>query len=336
MMKTKLKTLSPMMILSLIMVLFISVAPVQAATAKSGKVAITVPKTTLYVGDSKNNSTLITVNYNNKKVKSGVKYSTSNKKIATVKKGKIVASKKGTATISVKYKNKTCRIKITVKNASLNLSEKSLSLKKGKTYTFKAFANKTQLKATSVKWSTSNKKIVSVNKNGTIKALKNGKAVITAKTNFGTAKCTVTVSSKPSQSTEKPVETKPSQPAHQHTWVDHTATKTVTEYIHHDAVYQDVTTPAVTQKQIQCLGCGKWFASAADLDNHAFAVQIGQESGNPSRCGSTSYDAEREVVITPAKTEHKLVKDAWDEPIQKTETYVDYQECTGCHEHRQK
>ena len=67
----------------------------------------------------------------------GIKYSTSNKKIATVKKGKIVASKKGTATISVKYKNKTCRFKVTVKNASLNLSEKSLSLKKGKTYTFK-------------------------------------------------------------------------------------------------------------------------------------------------------------------------------------------------------
>lgn len=312
-------------LLMAVMLVFSSVfigtaSPVQAATTKSGKVAVTVPKTTLYVGDSKNNSTPITVKYKNKKVTSGIKYSTSNKKIATVKKGKIIASKKGTATISVRYKNKTCRFKVTVKNASLNLSQKSLSLKKGKTYTFKAYANKTKLKATSVKWTTSNKKIVSVNKNGTIKALKNGKAVITAKTSFGTAKCTVTVSSKP----------------HQHTWVDHTATKTVTEYIHHDAVYQDVTTPAVTQKQIQCLGCGKWFASAADLDNHAFAVQIGQESGNPSRCGSTSYDAEREVVITPAKTEHKLVKDAWDEPIQKTETYVDYQECTGCHEHRQK
>lgn len=313
-------------LLMAVMLVFSSVfigtaSPVQAATTKSGKVAVTVPKTTLYVGDSKNNSTPITVKYKNKKVTSGIKYSTSNKKIATVKKGKIIASKKGTATISVKYKNKTCRFKVTVKNASLNLSQKSLSLKKGKTYTFKAYANKTKLKATSVKWTTSNKKIVSVNKNGTIKALKNGKAVITAKTSFGTAKCRVTVSSKP---------------AHQHTWVDHTATRTVTEYVHHDAVYQDVTTPAVTQKQIQCLGCGKWFASAADLDNHAFAVQIGQESGNPSRCGSTSYDAEREVVITPAKTEHKLIKDAWDEPVQKTETYVDYQECTGCHEHRQK
>ena len=278
-------------LLMAVMLVFSSVfigtaSPVQAATTKSGKVAVTVPKTTLYVGDSKNNSTPITVKYKNKKVTSGIKYSTSNKKIATVKKGKIIASKKGTATISVRYKNKTCRFKVTVKNASLNLSQKSLSLKKGKTYTFKAYANKTKLKATSVKWTTSNRKIVSVNKNGTIKALKNGKAVITAKTSFGTAKCRVTVSSKP---------------AHQHTWVDHTATKTVTEYIHHDAVYQDVTTPAVTQKQIQCLGCGKWFASAADLDNHAFAVQIGQESGNPSRCGSTSYDAEREIVITPAQ-----------------------------------
>lgn len=295
-------------------------SPVQAATTKSGKVAVTVPKTTLYVGDSKNNSTPITVKYKNKKVTSGIKYSTSNKKIATVKKGKIIASKKGTATISVKYKNKTCRFKVTVKNASLNLSQKSLSLKKGKTYTFKAYANKTKLKATSVKWTTSNRKIVSVNKNGTIKALKNGKAVITAKTSFGTAKCRVTVSSKP----------------HQHTWVDHTATKQVPRTVHHDAVYEDVTIPAVTQTQIRCLGCGQYFTSLSDLRNHAMKVQMGMESGDPQRCGSNAADATREVVITPAHTEHRLVKDAWDETVYDTQTYVDYQECTGCHEHRQK
>lgn len=312
-------------LLMAVMLVFSSVfigtaSPVQAATAKSGKVAVTVSKTTLYVGDSKNNRTPITVTYNNKKVTSGIKYSTSNKKIATVKKGKIIASKKGTATISVKYKNKTCRFKVTVKNASLNLSQKSLSLKKGKTYTFKAYANKTKLKATSVKWTTSNKKIVSVNKNGTIKALKNGKAVITAKTSFGTAKCTVTVSSKP----------------HQHTWVDHTATKKVPRTVHHDAVYEDVTIPAVTQIQYQCLGCGKWLSSLNDLTNHAFAVQIGAESGDPARCGSGSTDAQREVVITPAHTEHRLVKEAYDETVEDVQTYVDYQECTGCHEHRQK
>lgn len=305
-------------LLMAVMLVFSSVfigtaSPVQAATAKSGKVAVTVPKTTLCVGDSKNNSTPITVKYKNKKVTSGIKYSTSNKKIATVKKGKIIASKKGTATISVKYKNKTCRFKVTVKNASLNLSQKSLSLKKGKTYTFKAYANKTKLKATSVKWTTSNKKIVSVNKNGTIKALKNGKAVITAKTSFGTAKCTVTVSSKP----------------HEHHWVDHTATKKVPRTVHHDAVYETVTIPAVTKHQIQCLGCGQWFDSLDELTGHQLYDTNGDCSG---------YDAHgvRDVVITPAHTEQKLVKEAYDETVYDVQTYVDYQECTGCHEHRQK
>lgn len=305
-------------LLMAVMLVFSSVfigtaSPVQAATTKSGKVAVTVPKTTLYVGDSKNNSTPITVKYKNKKVTSGIKYSTSNKKIATVKKGKIIASKKGTATISVKYKNKTCRFKVTVKNASLNLSQKSLSLKKGKTYTFKAYANKTKLKATSVKWTTSNRKIVSVNKNGTIKALKNGKAVITAKTSFGTAKCTVTVSSKP----------------HQHTWVDHTATKQVPRTVHHDAVYEDVTIPAVTKHQIQCLGCGQWFDSFEELTGHQLYDTNGACSGYDSH-------GERDIVITPAHTEQKLVKEAYDETVYDVQTYVDYQECTGCHEHRQK
>lgn len=132
--------------------------------------------------------------------------------------------------------------------------------------------------------------------------------------------------SKPSQSTEKPAETKPSQPAHQHTWVDHTATKTV----HHDAVYKEVTIPAVTKWQIRCLGCGQYFDTHADLDNHAVKVQFGMESGDPQRCGSCAADAEREVVITPAKTERQLVQDAWDE----TQTYVDYQYCSGCGQHK--
>ncbi|MCI7166042.1 MAG: hypothetical protein MR967_03765 [Holdemanella sp.] len=154
--------------------------------------------------------------------------------------------------------------------------------------------------------------------------------------NTGSNKPSNSSTSKPSQSTEKPAETKPSQPAHQHTWVDHTATKKVPRTVHHDAVYEDVTIPAVTQIQYQCLGCGKWFSSLNDLTNHAFAVQIGAESGDPARCGSGSTDAQREVVITPAYTEHRLVKDAWDETVEDIQTYVDYQECTGCHEHRQK
>ena len=169
------------------------------------------------------------------------------------------------------------------------------------------------MKATSVKWTTSNRKIVSVNKNGTIKALKNGKAVITAKTSFGTAKCRVTVSSKP----------------HQHTWVDHTATKQVPRTVHHDAVYETVTIPAVTKHQIQCLTCGEWFDSLDELTGHQLYDTNGACSGYDGHC-------ERDVVITPAHTEQKLVKEAYDETVYDTQTYIDYQECTGCHEHRQK
>ena len=139
--------------------------------------------------------------------------------------------------------------------------------------------------------------------------------------------------SKPSQSTEKPAETKPSQPAHQHTWVDHTATKQVPRTVHHDAVYKDVTIPAVTQTQEQCLGCKQWFSSLDDIVNHAMKVKMGMEAGDPQRCGSVG-GVEREVVITPAHTEQKLVKEAYDETVYDTQTYVDYKYCSGCGQHQ--
>ena len=139
--------------------------------------------------------------------------------------------------------------------------------------------------------------------------------------------------SKPSQSTEKPAETKPSQPAHQHTWVDHTATKQVPRTVHHDAVYEDVTIPAVTQTQEQCLGCKQQFSSLDDIVNHAMKVKMGMEAGDPQRCGSVG-GVEREVVITPAHTEQKLVKEAYDETVYDTQTYVDYKYCSGCGQHQ--
>lgn len=309
-MKVKLRTFASKVVLLLIMVLFISVVPAQAATVKSGKVAVTVPTATLYAGDSKNNSTPITVEYNNKKVTSGIKYGTSNKKVATVKSGKIVAVKKGTATISVKYKGKTCKVKITVKNAKLTSNQNKMTLQKGKTYTLTAYANGAKVKASSVKWTSSNKKVVSVNKKGVIKGLKNGKATITAKTSYGKATCVVTVSSK-----------------HKHTWVDHTATKQVPRTVHHDAVYETVTIPAVTKTQIECMGCHQWFDNNDELAYHALTSPVN------SGCGATAFHI-REVVITPAHTEQKLVSNAWDETVYDTQTYVDYQYCSGCGQHK--
>ena len=130
--------------------------------------------------------------------------------------------------------------------------------------------------------------------------------------------------SKPSQSTEKPAESKP---AHQHTWVDHTATKKVPRTVHHDAVYETVNIPAVTKWQIQCPTCGKWFDSQDELDWH----QVVDTDG---ACGGCDPSLSRQTVITPAHTEKKLVKEAYDETVYDTQTYVDYQYCSGCGQHK--
>ena len=74
-------------------------------------------------------------------------------------------------------------------------------------------------------------------------------------------------------------------------------------HTHHWVTVEDtVTIPAVTKWQIKCLGCNQYYDTHTDLDNHAMKVQLGLEPGNPERCGSCAADAEREIVITPAKT----------------------------------
>lgn len=112
--------------------------------------------------------------------------------------------------------------------------------------------------------------------------------------------------------------------SHKHQWVDHTATKQVPRTVHHDAVYETVTIPAVTKWQTRCLGCMQWFDSLDEVTYHAFT------SPTTDRCGAYAPDEVREVVVTPAHTEQKLVKEAYDETITDTQTYVDYQYCSGC------
>ena len=80
-------------------------------------------------------------------------------------------------------------------------------------------------------------------------------------------------------------------------------TQNNTGHEHHWVTVEDKETiPAVTKIQYQCLGCRKWFDSLNDLTDHAFAVQIGAENGDTTRCGSGSTDAQREVKVEPAKT----------------------------------
>lgn len=123
-----------------------------------------------------------------------VKYSTSNKKVATVdKKGKVKAVGVGTAKITVKSGSKKAVCTITVPGTTAIKGIKStISVKRGKTYTLKpklSYAGK----ADRVTYKSSNKKIATVSKKGVIKGKKKGTATITIKSGKVTKKCKVKV-----------------------------------------------------------------------------------------------------------------------------------------------
>lgn len=118
-----------------------------------------------------------------------MKWSTSDSKIVTVSsKGKLTAKAKGKATITCKLasgKKYTC--KVTVETPSIN--KKSLTLEEGNTYTLKVSST-----SQSMKWSSSDKSIASVNSSGVVTAKKAGTVEIKCKLSCGkTYTCTVTV-----------------------------------------------------------------------------------------------------------------------------------------------
>ena len=120
---------------------------------------------------------------------SGVKkWTTSNKKIATIgkKNGKIKPKRPGTVTIKAKKKRKTVKFKVIVKKPYI--SKRSLKLEKGQTATLK-------LKGTKAKsWKSSKSSVVSVTSKGKIRAKTAGMATITVRgSNKKTYQCRVTV-----------------------------------------------------------------------------------------------------------------------------------------------
>lgn len=120
---------------------------------------------------------------------SGVKkWTTSNKKIATIgsKNGKIKPKRPGTVTIKAKKKRKTVKFKVIVKKPYI--SKTSLKLEKGQTATLK-------LKGTTAKsWKSSKSSVVSVTSKGKIRAKTAGMATITVRgSNKKTYQCRVTV-----------------------------------------------------------------------------------------------------------------------------------------------
>lgn len=269
-------------IITIMLVMSVMVCGTNTTTyAATKSISVKTTKSTLYILDSANNKAKLTVTYNGKNVTKAAKYKSSNSKIAKVNKnGTITAVRPGTVKITTKYKGKSCTTKIAIKKAKLSLNKKTVELNRGQKFTLKAFANKSGISNKNIKWTSSNSNIVSVNKNGVLTTKKNGTTTISCKTTIGKVSAKIIVKNNIASATTQ------ENSSHTHQWI---------------TVEDKETIPAVTQIQYQCLGCRKWFNSLDELTNHAFAVQIGTEPGDPARCGSGSTDAQREVIITPAQ-----------------------------------
>lgn len=135
-----------------------------------------------------------------------VSWTSSNKKVVTVKKGKITGKKKGTAKITVKLASGYTtwfKVKVqapVVKTTSLKVTDKATGAKVGKKVTL---SRKAKLSLSTVvapvtskqkvTYSTSNKKVAAVSSKGVITAKKKGTATITVKSGSKSVKIKVKV-----------------------------------------------------------------------------------------------------------------------------------------------
>lgn len=166
-------------IVTVIMLCFALVLAVPTQSQAASKVKLSKSKITIVVGQQK------TLKVKNTKKK--VTWSSSKKSVAKVSsEGVVTARKAGTATITAKVGKKKYTCKVTVKEKpSLSKNE---TICVGKKITLKVEGT-----AKKVKWSSSDKKIVKVDKKGNIRGLKKGTATITAKVGDKTLKCKVKV-----------------------------------------------------------------------------------------------------------------------------------------------
>ena len=164
---------------------------------------IKLNKTSVTINDGKTYELTATVYPENTTTKT-VSWSSSNTKIVKVDSyGEITAVSPGTAYVYCKAKDSgvTAKCKVTVKAVkatSISFSSASTSIEYSKTKTLSVAFKPSNTTDKTLTWSSSNSKVVSVDKNGKIKGLKAGEsAVITATTKDGKLKAKITVKVNP-------------------------------------------------------------------------------------------------------------------------------------------
>lgn len=126
-------------------------------------------------------------------------WTSSDKSIVSVTdEGKITGVKKGSADVTVTIKNTdaSAKVKVTVGTpvTGVTVSEKSISVKAGSTYEISTKVSPSNASNKSLTYSSSDKKVATVSKDGVITGVKSGSATITVKAADGSGKkATVTV-----------------------------------------------------------------------------------------------------------------------------------------------
>ncbi|MDO4469848.1 MAG: Ig-like domain-containing protein [Bacillota bacterium] len=179
---------------------------------KTAKCKVTVTKKEISLKDIKlnaNKATLevkgtkqleVTYNPSNTTVDKTVTWTSSNQSVATVnEKGLVTAVGVGKTTITAEVAGKTATCEVTVKEKeialdSIALNKTSVKLVEGDTDKLTVSYNPSNTTVDkTVTWTSSNKDVVTVDKDGNLKAVKPGTATITAKVAGKTATCKVTV-----------------------------------------------------------------------------------------------------------------------------------------------
>ena len=239
-----------------------------------------------------------------------VKWKSSKSSVAAVDNSGVVrAKKKGTANIYAQVGKKKLKCRITVKNPAPSINKKSLTLYRGGTFRLAV-----KYPTSKVKWSSSNKKVATVNSKGTVVAKKNGKTTITAQMRGRKLKCSVVVKSAPAPGSN-PVVNTPSNPiantpaggngsAGTKNGGTTTPAQPSTEHVHDWKLVYDYTATYYCGEPLRyvCTSCGQLFENYDDLLKHISGFLVSDSNvtdvkiyNGPKPCGNYAPDIEPQI-----------------------------------------
>lgn len=165
----------------------------KTTTKKVTVKSVKLNKTSLTLNVGKTQTLKYTVSP--KTAKTTVGWTSSNTRVASVNGGKVTAKNPGKATITVKTANgkkKSCKVTVKAPAKKVTMSHSSLTLGKGDKFKLTATVSPTNT-TDKWKWSSSNKKLATVNSKGQVTAKKSGRVTITAKCGSKKATCSIKI-----------------------------------------------------------------------------------------------------------------------------------------------